>query len=115
MIKDLPTSQAIDKWCPTTQECPCCFKRNKVPLSIRTYRCTCGFEEDRDVKAAKTILCYALYKLLHPLAVCKRLPVEALSDLYSNYNRCCISLRAEAAETGHLQTLGLDASDFSPR
>lgn len=115
MIKNLPTAVAISQWIPTTQECPCCYKCNKIPLSERTYRCACGFFEDRDVKAAKTILCYAVYQLAHPLAEYKRLPVEALSDLYSTYDFGPITVQAFAEETGRIVTPGLDASDLSPR
>ena len=33
-----------------------CGALNTLSLSDRTYKCDCGYEEDRDVKAAKTIL-----------------------------------------------------------
>lgn len=40
----------------TSQECPSCAKRNKFPLSERTYSCECGYNGDRDVTAANNIL-----------------------------------------------------------
>lgn len=40
----------------TTQLCPRCGALNKHHLEERTYRCSCGYAEDRDVHAAKNIL-----------------------------------------------------------
>lgn len=40
----------------TTQLCPRCGALNKHRLEERTYRCSCGYAEDRDVHAAKNIL-----------------------------------------------------------
>lgn len=42
----------------TSQTCPVCGKRRKV--SSRWYKCSCGYEEHRDIHGAKNIL--ALYK-----------------------------------------------------
>ena len=41
---------------PSTKLCLNCGALNILSLSDRTYKCDCGYEEDRDVKAAKTIL-----------------------------------------------------------
>lgn len=49
----------IDKWAPTTQQCPKCGKKNKHELEERTYRCSCGYTADRDVHAAKNMLIFA--------------------------------------------------------
>jgi putative transposase len=46
----------VDKWFPTTKLCYKCGKINDIPRSQRIYTCLCGLVEDRDVKAAKTIL-----------------------------------------------------------
>ena len=35
----------------TSQTCPVCGKRRKV--SARVYRCSCGYEEHRDIHGAK--------------------------------------------------------------
>jgi putative transposase len=43
----------------TSQTCPVCTKRRKV--SSRNYRCTCGYEEHRDIHGARNILSKALY------------------------------------------------------
>ncbi len=37
---------------PSTQLCPNCEKKNKIPLSERWYNCECGYNCDRDVKSA---------------------------------------------------------------
>lgn len=44
------------KWTPTTQFCPVCGQKNKHGLDQRTYRCACGYTEDRDIHAAKNML-----------------------------------------------------------
>lgn len=47
----------IDKWYPSSQFCSCCWHRQSMPLTIRTYRCTCcGNVADRDLNAAINIL-----------------------------------------------------------
>ena len=40
----------------TSQECSNCGAEVKKDLSVRVHRCTCGYEVDRDVNAAKNIL-----------------------------------------------------------
>ena len=41
----------------TSQCCNNCGTLQKMPLSERTYKCRCGYIEDRDVNAAKNIKC----------------------------------------------------------
>jgi len=41
---------------PSTQLCPVCGLLNKHGLELRTYSCSCGYQEDRDVHSAKNIL-----------------------------------------------------------
>jgi putative transposase len=45
----------VDRFFPSTQLCPKCGKKNKHHVSVRTYSCSCGFTEDRDIKAARCI------------------------------------------------------------
>ena len=45
----------VDRFFPSTQLCPICGKKNKHHVSVRTYACSCGFIEDRDIKAARCI------------------------------------------------------------
>lgn len=53
----------LDKWQPTTKQCPICSKINKLSLSDRWYSCECGFEDDRDFKSADTMLIMVGYKI----------------------------------------------------
>jgi len=41
----------------TSKTCNSCGRLKKMPLSKRTYACTCGYREDRDINAAKNIIC----------------------------------------------------------
>lgn len=49
----------LDKWFPTTQLCPNCGQKNRHELDERTYHCSCGYTEDRDIHAAKNMLRFA--------------------------------------------------------
>ncbi len=40
----------------TSQTCSACGARVRKDLSVRVHRCPCGYEEDRDVNAARNIL-----------------------------------------------------------
>ena len=40
----------------TSRECSACGRRRDMPLSVRTYRCSCGLVLDRDVNAARNVL-----------------------------------------------------------
>lgn len=53
----------VDKWYPSSQICSSCGSRKKMPLSDRTYRCTCGTVTDRDVNAATNIMREGLHIL----------------------------------------------------
>ncbi|MFT9485961.1 MAG: RNA-guided endonuclease TnpB family protein [Tepidibacillus sp.] len=45
----------IDKWFPSTKRCSCCGKEKEMPLSERTYKCSCGLVLDRDHNSAINI------------------------------------------------------------
>jgi putative transposase len=62
-LKELESTQVISRFEPTTKLCYRCGKINKIGLNERVYKCECGLEEDRDVKAAKTILLMGQGKL----------------------------------------------------
>lgn len=47
--------KTIRKYAPTTILCPKCLKFNHIGLSVRIYKCECGYIEDRDIKSAQTI------------------------------------------------------------
>ena len=55
-LKALPQTVVLDKWIPITQLCPRCYKKNPCPLDQRTYSCSCGYSEDRDVHAARNMI-----------------------------------------------------------
>lgn len=50
-------TRMIDRWYPSTKRCYKCGTDNVLSLNERVYKCSsCGLVEDRDVKAAKTIM-----------------------------------------------------------
>ncbi len=53
--KKAHTSVMVDKFFPSTQLCPVCKAKNKLPVWQRTYNCSCGYTEDRDLKSAQCI------------------------------------------------------------
>ena len=59
IIRDLKhksrTPIMVSKFFPSTQLCPSCKTKNKIPVWQRTYSCSCGYTEDRDIKSAKCI------------------------------------------------------------
>jgi putative transposase len=50
------TFKMVDKYIPTTQLCPSCFRLNKFGLEQREYKCKCGYAKDRDTHSAQNIL-----------------------------------------------------------
>ena len=49
----------VSRWCPTSKTCNCCGAINEdLTLSDRTYKCLCGYVEDRDINAAKNLRDY---------------------------------------------------------
>jgi transposase len=81
-IKNLETSQVINRFFPTTQLCPKCEIKNKIPLSQRDYSCCCGFYHfDRDIKAAQVILTYGII-LVEP----KTKPAEKATSFYNTFS-----------------------------
>lgn len=52
----------IDRYFPSTKKCYKCGVENDIGLN-RMYNCSCGHSEDRDLKAAKTILIKGLLEM----------------------------------------------------
>ena len=53
----LPQTVVLDRCIPTTKLCPKCYSvKNDMTLVDRTYVCSCGYQEDRDVHAAKSMI-----------------------------------------------------------
>ena len=95
-LERLTTFVNLPKYLPTTKECPHCLRHNYIPLDDREYSCSCGFREHRDVKAAKTALCYAIYLQEHPSQDLRRLTVEERTAVYKIYDFVSISPFVEA-------------------
>lgn len=55
-LKSLESTLVIDRGEPTTKLCPKCGQLNKLTLADRIYKCSCGYEEDRDIHSANNIL-----------------------------------------------------------
>lgn len=48
-----------DKWFPSSKLCNNCgCVKSNLKLSVRTYTCSCGYVEDRDINAAKNLKAY---------------------------------------------------------
>ncbi len=77
----------IDRFFPSTRMCPLCGHiHESITLSDRTFACpACGYTEDRDVKAAKTLLLAGKHEIACTLPEQKRTPVERMSDFDSSY------------------------------
>lgn len=47
----------LNKFCPTTKLCSACGEKMDMSLNDRTFKCkNCGYEEDRDIHAAKNMI-----------------------------------------------------------
>lgn len=83
-LKELETSIMIDRWLPTTKMSPIDGKIINPSLNDRIYQ-DGDFIEDRDVKSAKTILCFGLYNPKLTRKELMSLPAEAITSIFSNY------------------------------
>ena len=55
-LQKVNRSFEISKWSPSTKFCPVCGSLNDgITLSDRIFRCSCGYEFDRDIHAAKNV------------------------------------------------------------
>src|SRR5574344_2058961 len=55
-LQKINRSFEISKWSPSTKYCPICGCINSgIKLSDRIYKCSCGYEFDRDIHAAKNV------------------------------------------------------------
>jgi len=79
-LKNLESVRVISRSFPTTKMCYNCGTINPISLSERTYRCDCcGLEEDRDIKAAKTVL--TVGRLKFPRVEHTSTPLEELATI----------------------------------
>ena len=95
-IKQLPQTQVVDKWEPTTQECLICGEKTKHGLDQRTFVCShCGHTEDRDTHSAKVVLKKA--KQIHAGRM-NTIPVESEASICQSamIGRQASSMKQEA-------------------
>ena len=91
--------QIIDKSYPTTKLCYNCGTVHKnITLNDRTFICpSCGFQEERDLKAAKTILLISQCKNTYVPVERRNTTVEKMSDFLNAYaNKKQSSMKQEA-------------------
>ena len=87
-LKEQNNVTVIDKSYPTTKLCYNCGQLHKdITLSDREFICpTCGFKEDRDIKAAKTVMFIGQCKNNYSVTEHNRLSnVEKMSDFLDAY------------------------------
>mgnify|MGYP000293840230 FL=1 len=90
----------LSKWEPTTQLCPVCGTKTRIPLERRIYKCAdCGYTAPRDVKAAQTMvwLGQSKYSDKIPLERGEYKPVENTSESYVD-NLRMFSMRSAKQE-----------------
>ena len=76
---------------PTTKYCPCCGKLKKdIKLSDRIYKCECGYQEDRDIHAARNML-------LLSKNTCGTQEINAFGEDVRRKQKCC---NADLVELG---------------
>ena len=81
-----PNVLVIDRFFPSTKMCPSCGAINEcITLSDRMFTCGCGYTEDRDVKAAKTLLLAGEHIMSCTLAERKCTPEERKLDFNTSY------------------------------
>ena len=85
-LKSNPNVLVIDRFFPSTRMCPSCGAINEgITLSDRVFTCTCGYSEDRDVKAAKTLLLAGEHELSCTRTEHTGTPEERKSDFHTSY------------------------------
>ena len=81
-----PNVLVIDRFFPSTKMCPRCGAlKEDITLSDRIFACGCGYTEDRDVKAAKTLLLAGKHIRFCTHAEHMGTPVERMSDFDASY------------------------------
>jgi len=88
------TLSLVDRYFPSTQLCSTCNTRNKeLTLKDRVFKCSCGYQEDRDVHAAKNILIQGLKQLTTDTGRTSLMPVERLtSNMVAIIEPCQVDL-----------------------
>ena len=85
-LKSNPNVLVVDRFFPSTRMCPSCGAINEgITLSDRMFTCTCGYAEDRDVKAAKTLLLAGEHELSCTRTEHTGTPEERMSGFHTSY------------------------------
>ena len=86
-LKANPNVLVIDRFFPSTKMCPQCGSlKEDIALSDRTFVCDgCGYSEDRDVKAAKTLLLAGEHIMSCTCMERTRTPEDRMSDFDTSY------------------------------
>jgi len=103
IMKDLHrksgTLKIVDKYVPTTQLCPQCFKLNKFGLEIREYVCECGYKMDRDIHSARNILNIGMRRIdIKKVLVEHKHYKTPMEEITSSSNSKLFPLKSEAHE-----------------
>ena len=81
-----PNVLVVDRFFPSTKMCPSCGAINEgITLSDRVFACGCGYAEDRDVKAAKTVLLAGEHEMSCIRAEHTGPPEERTSGFHTSY------------------------------
>ena len=100
----------IDRYLPTTKWSPVSLKNIPITLKDRIF-IDGDFREDRDVKSAKTILCFALYSPALTRKELMGLSVEELSNMVKEFYSFATS---QSCETESHALSGFGDSRESP-
>ena len=85
-LQSNPNVLVIDRFFPSTKMCPRCGVINEgITISDRIFTCGCGYTEDRDIKAAKTLLLAGEHKISCTRAGHTGTPEERKSDFDTSY------------------------------
>ena len=95
----------INRFFPSTRMCPVCGHIHEdITLSDREFVCpACGYAEERDTKAAKTLLLAGGHEIACTLPEQKRTPVEWMSDFdvsYEAWKRSVLKPEAPSSSLG---------------
>jgi transposase len=82
-LKKCDKTKVVDRLFPTTKMCYRCGEVKKIKLSERRFSCNCGLDEDRDVKAAKTILFVAAGR--SDIKPVEKQAAEKMLNYFSNF------------------------------
>lgn len=83
-VSALQTAVVISRWLPTTKFSPVSLRNIGIGLHEREF-VDGAYRECRDVKSAKTVLCFARYRAKLTREELMSLPVEEVASIFANY------------------------------